>query len=72
MFRGDRIPVEALRSLYERLELRLWTHLPARMRRRLTTYGIADLMATPPLRRDAPPEPRDAPRERRRTLGVRR
>jgi hypothetical protein len=41
--------VEGLRSLYERLELRLWGVLPARLRRRLTTYGIAELLACPPL-----------------------
>jgi hypothetical protein len=41
--------VEALRSFYERLELRLWGVLPTRMRRRLTTYGIAEMIASPPL-----------------------
>jgi hypothetical protein len=41
--------VEALRSLYERVELRLWGLLPTRMRRRLTTYGIAEMIASPPL-----------------------
>jgi hypothetical protein len=41
--------VEGLRSLYERAELRLWGLLPARLRRRLTTYGIADLLARPQL-----------------------
>jgi hypothetical protein len=46
---GDRRSVEALRSLYERVELRLWNLLPRRIRRRLTTYGIADLIARPPL-----------------------
>jgi hypothetical protein len=40
--------------MYERLELRVWSRLPERMRRRLTTYGIADLLETPPLRREAP------------------
>jgi hypothetical protein len=45
--------VEALRSMYERLELRVWSLLPERTRRRLTTYGIADLLETPPLRREA-------------------
>jgi hypothetical protein len=49
MFEGEREDVEALRSLYERLELRLWSILPTRMRRRLTTYGIAELTALPPL-----------------------
>ena len=57
--------VEALRSIYERLELRVWTLLPERMRRRLTTYGIADLLATPPLQREIPAE-------RRRTIDARR
>ena len=51
--------------MYERLELRVWTHLPERMRRRLTTYGIADLLATPPLRREIPDD-------RRRTIDARR
>jgi hypothetical protein len=49
MFDGDATNVEAVRSLYERLELRLWSILPKRMRRRLTTYGIAELTALPPL-----------------------
>jgi hypothetical protein len=48
-WQGDRRSVEALRSLYERVELRLWGLLPRRVRRRLTTYGIAELVACPPL-----------------------
>jgi hypothetical protein len=45
---GDCSNMEALRSVYERLELRVWSLLPTRVRRRLTTYGIAELMAQLP------------------------
>ena len=44
------MPVEALRSLYERVELRLWSLLPTRTRRRLTTYGLAELSLPSPLK----------------------
>jgi hypothetical protein len=48
-----------LRSLYERLELRAWSLLPTRVRRRLTTYGIAELVAQLP----------DEPKASRVTVG---
>jgi hypothetical protein len=58
--------VEALRSLYERLELRVWSLLPTRMRRRLTTYGLAELTELAPL------DEKETSRFRRNVLDVRR
>jgi hypothetical protein len=48
-FTGQLGRVEALRSIYERLELRLWGLLPTRTRQRLATYGLAELRPEHPL-----------------------
>ena len=34
--------VESLRHVGERIELRIWSWLPHRVRKRLTTYGLAE------------------------------